>query len=117
MYAQARMTREIRSRAVHENGRAATRVQPMAQPHGGARHESPRISAAPAARSAMPHMAQPNVGHGSPMNAHAQMPAPRAAAPAMPHGGGGGGAPHISAAPAPHVGGGGPAGGPPGHRH
>ena len=117
MDAQARMTRENRSRAVHENGRAATRVQPMTQPHVGARHESPRISAAPAARPAMPHMAQPNVSHGSPMNAHAQMPAPRAAAPAMPHGGGGGGAPHISAAPAPHVGGGGPAGGPPGHRH
>jgi hypothetical protein len=52
-------------------------------------------------------VAQPNVSHGSPMNAHAQMPAPRTAAPAMPHGGGG--APHINAAP---HGGGAPAGGP-----
>jgi hypothetical protein len=71
-------------------------------------HEAPRVSAAPAARPAMPHVAQPNVSHGSPMNAHAQMPAPRAAAPAMPHGGGGG-APHINATPR---GGGAPAGGP-----
>jgi len=115
MDAQARMMREDRSRALHENARATARVQPMAQPHTVGRHEGPRISAAPAARPAMPHMAQPNISHGSPMNAHAQMPAPRAAAPAMPHGGGG--APHINAAPAPHVGGGAPAGGPPGHKH
>jgi hypothetical protein len=75
-------------------------------------HEAPRISAGPAARPAMPHVAQPNVGHGSPMNAHAQMPAPRAAAPAMPHPGGG--APHVNAAP--RAGGGPAAGGPPGHQ-
>lgn len=103
--AQARMT-------THEQaaGRAAARVQPMARGH-----EAPRVSAAPAARPA-PHMAQPNVSHGSPMNARAQqMPAPRAAAPAMPHagGGGGGGAPHINAAP---HGGGAPGGGPGGHQ-
>jgi hypothetical protein len=64
------------------------------------------VSAAPAARPATPHVAQPNVSHGAPMNAHAQMPAPRAAAPAMPHPGGG--AQHINAAPR----GGAPAGGP-----
>ncbi|OAF05515.1 peptide-binding protein [Bradyrhizobium centrolobii] len=100
--AQARMT-------THEQaaGRAAARAQPMARAH-----EAPRVSAAPAARPA-PHMAQPNVSHGSPANAHAQMPAPRAAAPAMPHGGGGGGAPHINAAP---HGGGAPAGGPGDHQ-
>ena len=75
---------------MHEQAahRAAVHAQPMARPH-----EAPRVSAAPASRPAMPHVAQPNVSHGSPMNAHAQMPAPRAAAPAMPHGGGG--APHI----------------------
>jgi len=57
-------------------------------------------AAAPAARPApAPRMAQPNISHGAPMSAHAQMPAPRAAAPApaMPHGGGA----------AAHVGGGG----------
>ena len=80
--------------------RTAVRAQPMSRPHEMARaHEAPRVSAAPAARPAMPHMAQPNVSHGAPMNAHAQMPAPRAAAPAMPHPAGGGGAPHINAAP------------------
>lgn len=77
--------------------RANARMQP---PAARAQH----FSAAPAARPAMPHVAQPNVGRGSPMNARAQAPAPRAA-PAMPHGGGG--APHINAAP--H--GGGPAAG------
>ncbi len=113
MDAQARMMREDRPRAVHENARAAARVQ--AQLHiATGRREAPRISAAPAARPAMPRVAQPNVSHGSPMNARAQMPAPRAAAPAMPHGGG---APHINAAPAaPRVGGGAPAAGPPGHQ-
>lgn len=81
--------------------------QPMARIH-----EAPRFSAAPAARPAMPHVAQPNVGRfsGPPMAAHAQMGAPRA----MP----GGGAPHVNAAP--RVGGapaGRPApGGPPGHQ-
>ena len=44
-----------------------------------------RFSAAPAARPApAARIAQPNISHGAPMNAHAQMPAPRAAAPAMP---------------------------------
>ncbi|QAU47356.1 SH3 domain-containing protein [Bradyrhizobium guangzhouense] len=102
---QARNPRDAQARMMHEQSasHAALRAQPTARVH-----EAPRISAAPAARPAMPHMAQPNVSHGAPMNAHAQMPAPRAAAPApaMPHPGGGG-APHVNAAP--H--GGGPAGG------
>jgi uncharacterized protein YraI len=101
---QSRNPRDDQARIMHEQAahRAALRAQPMARPH-----EAPRVSAAPASRPAMPHVAQPNVGHGSPMNAHAQMPAPRTAAPAMPHGGGG--APHINAA---QHGGGAPAGGP-----
>ena len=95
---------------VRENGpaRANARVQPMAharmQPPTARAHEPPRISAAPSTRPAMPHVAQPNVNHGSPMNAHAQMPAPHAA-PAMQHAGGG--APQINPARP----GGGPAGG------
>jgi uncharacterized protein YraI len=77
---------------------------PMARAEHGA-----RFSAAPAARPApAARIAQPNISHGSPMNARAQMPAPRAAAPAMGGGGarigGGAAAPHA-AAPA---GGGGP---------
>lgn len=105
---QGRNPRDAQARMMHEpaSARAAVRAQPMARAH-----EAPHMSAAPAARSAMPHMAQPNVSHGAPMNAHAQMPAPRAAAPAMPHPGGGGGAPHMNAAP--H--GGGPGGGQ--HKH
>ncbi|QIP00280.1 SH3 domain-containing protein [Bradyrhizobium symbiodeficiens] len=93
--AQSRNPRDAQARMMHE--RAATRAPVRAQPMARA-HEAPRISAAPPARPAMPHVAQPNVSHGSPMNARAQMPTPRAAAPAMPHGGGGG-APHINAAP------------------
>lgn len=112
---QSRNPRDAQARMMHDHAanRAAAWAQPMARAH-----EAPRVSAAPAARSAaphmaQPHMAQPNVSHGSPMNAHAQMPAPRAAAPAMPHPGGG--APHINAAP--HGGSGGaPAGGPGGHQ-
>ena len=102
---QTRNPRDAQARMMHEQaaGRAAVRTQPMPRAQ-----EAPRVSAAPAARPAMPHAAQPSVSHGAPMNAHAQMPAPRAAAPAMPHGGGGG-APHINAAP---HGGGAPAGGP-----
>jgi len=98
-----RNPRDAQARMMHDRAAspAAARAQPIARAH-----EAPRVSAAPAARPAMPHVAQPNVSHGSPMNAHAQMPAPRAAAPAMPHGGG---APHINAAPR---GGGAPAGGP-----
>jgi uncharacterized protein YraI len=113
MDAQARMLHENKSRAAHENARSAARVQPIERPRSQAArgHESSRM-ASPAARTATPHVAQPNVSHGSPTNAHAQMPAPRAAAPATPHGGGGG-APHINAAPR---GGGAPAGGPPGHQ-
>lgn len=110
---QGRNPRDAQARMMHDQAasRAAVRAQPTAvraQPMARV-HEAPRVSAAPAARPAMPHVAQPNVNHGAPMNAHAQMPAPRAAAPApaMPHPGGGGGAPHISAAP--H--GGGPGGG------
>ena len=104
---QNRNPRDAQARMMHDHAasRAAVRAQPMARAH-----DAPRVSAAPAARPAMPHVAQPNVSHGSPMNAHAQMPAPRAAAPAMPHAGGG--APHINAAP---HGGGAPAGGPGGH--
>lgn len=117
---QGRNPRDAQARMMHEQAasRAAARTQPTAvraqpnavraQPMARA-HEAPRVSAAPAARPATPHVAQPNISHGAPMNAHAQMPAPRAAAPApaMPHPGGGGGAPHINAAP--H--GGGPGGG------
>ncbi|TYL83226.1 SH3 domain-containing protein [Bradyrhizobium rifense] len=93
---QGRNPRDAQAHMMHEQAasRAAVHAQPMARAH-----EAPRVSAAPVARPAMPHMAQPNVSHGAPMNAHAQMPAPRAAAPAMPHPGGGGGAPHINAAP------------------
>lgn len=116
---QGRNPRDAQARMMHEQAasRAAARTQPTAaraqptavraqpnavraQPMARA-HEAPRVSAAPSARPAMPHVAQPNISHGAPMNAHAQMPAPRAAAPApaMPHPGGGGGAPHINAAP------------------
>ncbi|MCK1654242.1 SH3 domain-containing protein [Bradyrhizobium sp. 149] len=101
---QSRNPRDAQARIMHEQ--AASRAAPRAQPMARA-HEAPRVSAAPASRPAMPHVAQPNVSHGSPMNAHAQMPAPRAAAPAMAPGGGG--APHMNAAPR---GGGAPAGGP-----
>lgn len=103
-HVQNRNPRDAQARMMHDRAAspAAVRAQPMARVH-----EAPRASAAPAARPAMPHVAQPNVNHGSPMNAHAQMPAPRAAAPAMPHGGGG--APHINAAPR---GGGAPVAGP-----
>ncbi|MGY3036352.1 uncharacterized protein YraI [Bradyrhizobium sp. USDA 4354] len=102
---QSRGPRDAQARMMHERAasRAADRMQPMTRAH-----EAPRVRAAPAARPATPHVAQPNVSHGSPMNARAQTPAPRAAAPAMPHGGGGG-APHVNAAPR---GGGAPAGGP-----
>ncbi|WP_439392494.1 SH3 domain-containing protein [Bradyrhizobium sp. PMVTL-01] len=101
---QTRNPRDGQARLMHEQ--AASRAVVRAQPTPRA-HEAPRVSAAPAARPATPHVAQPNVSHGAPMNARAQMPAPRAAAPAAPHGGGGG-APHINAAPR---GGGAPAGG------
>ncbi|MHC4054653.1 SH3 domain-containing protein [Bradyrhizobium sp. 25ACV] len=104
---QTRNPRDAQARMMREQ--AATRAPVRSQPTARA-HEAPRASAAPSARPATPHVAQPGVSHGSPMNARAQMPAPRAAAPAMPHGGGGG-APHINAAPR---GGGAPAGGPAG---
>lgn len=115
---QNRNPRDAQARMVHEHAasRAATHAQPThAQPMARTQpmpraHEAARVSAAPAARPATPHMAQPNVSHGSPMNARAQMPAPRAAAPAAPHGGG---APHVNAAPR---GGGAPAGGPGEHQ-
>jgi uncharacterized protein YraI len=92
--AQARMTHE-QARVVRENGaaRANARVQPKEHarmlPPTAKAHEAPRISAAPAARPAMPQVAQPKVSHGSPANAQAQMPAPRGA-PATPQAGGGG---------------------------
>lgn len=105
---QSRNPRDAQARMIHERAahRAAARQQPMARTH-----EAPRMSAAPASRPAAPRVAQPNISHGAPMNAHAQMPAPRAAAHAMPHSGGGG-APHINAAPR-----GAPAGGPGHQRH
>lgn len=105
---QSRNPRDAQARMIHEQAahRAAARPQPTARTH-----EAPRMSAAPASRPAAPRVAQPNISHGAPMNAHAQMPAPRAAAHAMPHSGGGG-APHINAAPR-----GAPAGGPGHQRH
>jgi uncharacterized protein YraI len=118
-FAHMRGAPAVQGRAAHVNGAGrplARFQQPMGahQPMAGA-HAATRFSAAPAARPAMPpHIAQPNVGRvgGPPMAAHAQMPAPRAA-PAMPHMGGGG-APHINAAP---HGGGAPAPGRPGPQH
>lgn len=103
-HVQTRSPRDAQARMMHEQAArpAAVRTQPIARAR-----EAARVSAAAAERRAMPHVAQPNVSHGTPMNARAQMPAPRAAAPAMPHGGGG--APHVNAAPR---GGGAPAGGP-----
>jgi hypothetical protein len=85
--------------------------QPIARAHA-----MPHVSAAPMARPAMPHMAQPNAGRvsGPPLNAHAQMGGGMRPAPAMPHMGGarmgGGGAPHVNAGPRPAgpMGGGGP---------
>lgn len=105
---QSRNPRDAQARMIHEQAahRAAARPQPMARTH-----EAPRMSAAPASRPTAPRVAQPNISHGAPMNARAQMPAPRAAAHAMPHSGGGG-APHINAAPR-----GAPAGGPGHQRH
>src|SRR5216684_8604613 len=91
-----------------ESGRAAVREQPMARarpqtpPIMARGHDEPR-AAAPRIERATPHMTPPNAargGGGPPVNARAQTPAPaapRAAAPAMPQGGGG--APHINAAP------------------
>src|SRR3981189_1221093 len=114
---QARMTRENARAAVREQPMARARQQPMARaraqtpPIMARGHNEPR-AAAPRIERATPHMTQPNAarrGGGPPTNARAQMPAPaapRAAAPAMPQGGGG--APHINAAPR---GGGGPGGG------
>jgi hypothetical protein len=102
-----------RGRIAHVNGPPRTFSH---MPSPMARGSEPRrFSAAPVARPGMPaHIAQPNVGRigGSPMNARAQMGAPRAAPPAMPHMGGGG-APHVNAAPR----GGGGVGGPAGHQH
>jgi uncharacterized protein YraI len=74
---------------------------PMARAEHGARFQ------AGAAVQSSPRIAQPNISHGAPMNARAQMPAARAAAPAMPQGGGGGGRAHIGGGP-PGGGGGGP---------
>ncbi|WP_245324422.1 SH3 domain-containing protein, partial [Bradyrhizobium sp. AT1] len=66
--AHERTPRDAQARMMHERAAspAAMRAQPMARGH-----EAPRVTAA---RPAMPHVAQPNVSHGSPMNAHAQMP-------------------------------------------
>ena len=83
---------------------------PMARAEHGA-----RFSAGAAAHGGA-RIAQPNISHGSPMNARAQMPAARAAAPAMPHVGGGGAGGGRGAA---HIGGGatGGGGGGPGRHH
>ncbi len=98
-----------RGRMAGVRGNIGRGPAPMARAEHGA-----RFSAAPAARPApAARIAQPNISHGAPMNAHAQMPAPRAAAPPRCRSGGGGGA-RIGggAAAAPHVaapaGGGGP---------
>jgi uncharacterized protein YraI len=107
----ARIGAADRGRVANVNRGIARGPQPMARAEHGA-----RFSAAPAARPApAARIAQPNISHGSPMNARAQMPAPRAAAPAaMPHAGGGGGGAHIGGgggaphAVAPAGGGGGP---------
>ncbi|WP_298257043.1 SH3 domain-containing protein [Bradyrhizobium sp.] len=97
--AQARMgqQRTGRERMNHErmgHKGGAARANARMQPPMARAHQATRSSAAPAARP-MQHVAKPNIGRGSPMNAHAQTPMPHAA-PAMPHGGGG--APHINAA-------------------
>ncbi len=103
--AQAARVGTERGRMAGVNGNIGRGPAPMARAEHGARiSAAPEVRPAPAAR-----IAQPNISHGSPMNARAQMPPPRAAAPAMPGGGariGGGAAaaPHV-AAPA---GGGGP---------
>jgi uncharacterized protein YraI len=94
----ARIRGAERGRVAGVNGNIGARAD-----HGA------RFSAAPSARPApAARIAQPNISHGSPMNARAQMPAPRAAAPAIGGGarigGGAAAAPHA-AAPA---GGGGP---------
>jgi len=101
----ARIGGADRGRLAGVNRNVGRGPQPTARIDHGA-----RFSAAPAARPApAARIAQPNISHGSPMNARAQMPAPRAAAPAMPRAGGGG---------APHIGGGAPAGGGgPGRHH
>jgi len=98
----ARIGAAERGRVANVNRSFARGPQPMARAEHGA-----RFSAAPAARPApAARIAQPNISHGAPMNARAQMPAPRAAAPAaMPHVGGGPAAAPRAAAPA---GGGGP---------
>lgn len=98
---QGHVQGRLQGRVAHVNG-ASRNLSRVQQPVPRA-HEATRFSAAP-------HIAQPNVGRvgGSPMNARAQMGGVRAA-PAMPHVGGGG-APHINAAPrvAGPAGGGGP---------
>jgi uncharacterized protein YraI len=106
---QGNMQANMHGRFAHVNGPG--RPMPGQQPIARA-HAMPRVSAAPPARPAMPHMAQPNAGRvgGPPMNAHAQMGGGMRAAPAMPQHMGGGGAPHVNAGPRPAgpMGGGGP---------
>jgi uncharacterized protein YraI len=109
--AQARVTPRETARMTRENARATVRQQPMARtqapPVMARGHDEPR-AAGPRIERATPNMT-PAARGGPPMNARAQMPSPatpRAATPAMPQGGGG--APHINAAPR---GGGGPGGG------
>ena len=88
---QARIGHERmgRERMGRENTaiRSNARMQPAVRAHEASRFSNTRP---------MQHVAQPTVGRGAPVNARAQTPMPHAA-PAMPHGGGG--APHINAAP------------------
>lgn len=116
---EERFAREHRAQAVRgqQMQRREGRFANVNGPGRNFRHESQPIARGNEAR----HFAQPNAGHvgrvgGPPASAHAQMGGPRpgpgpAATPHM----GGGGAPHVNAAPR---GGGGPAGGGgPGHQH
>jgi uncharacterized protein YraI len=99
----ARIGAAERGRVANVNRSVGRGPAPMARAEHGA-----RFSAAPAARPApAARIAQPNISHGAPMNAHAQMPAPRAAAPAAMPRAAAPAAPHV-AAPAAPAGGGGP---------
>jgi uncharacterized protein YraI len=109
--AQARMAREQPRIAARANARMQPNARARQMAHGRTQspvaraQQAPRMAAAPASRPARPQrIAQPNVSHGPPVNARAQMPTPHAA-PATPHPGGG--APQVNAAPR----GGGPGGG------
>lgn len=113
--AEARAAVETRNRAdLRERGRSEMRGAEAARIRGaeqgrvagvnrnfghGARPMTQAEHGAPFSAGAAAHgasrISQPNISHGSPMNARAQMPAAHAAAPVTPHVGGGGGAAHI----------------------